>query len=191
MSCSPESSAAPQDAEAVLSFWFSAPMREHWFRSKPELDRQIRDRFENLWQRAARGELQAWEQHPAGALALVIVLDQLPLNMYRDQARSFATEASAREVAARALEKGFDRHLNGEQQAFLFMPFMHSEQIDDQDRAVALYQAAGLEHNLKWARHHRELIRRFGRFPHRNAILGRADTAAEQTYLQSEEAFLG
>lgn len=177
--------------DEVLEFWFSEPVRRHWFNSTTQLDTQIRERFEILWHAAADGALTPWESSPRGALALVIVLDQLPLNMYRGRAQSFATEAHARDVAVRAIENGFEKQLSEDEQAFLFMPFMHSENLEDQERSVALYEQAGLLDNLKWARHHRELIRRFGRFPHRNAILGRVSSADELAYLRSEEAFHG
>ena len=126
-----------------------------------------------------------------GALALVIVLDQFPLNMYRGEARAFATEALARQVADRALARGYDQELAAVEKAFLYMPFMHSENLMDQDRCVSLYEAAGLEDNLRFARHHREIVRRFGRFPHRNRSLGRSSTAEEEAYLSSKQAFLG
>jgi uncharacterized protein (DUF924 family) len=135
--------------------------------------------------------LADWEVTPAGALALVIVLDQLPLNMFRHQPESFAMEAAARRVAARAIARGFDSQLTDAQKTFLYLPYMHSEDLSDQDESVALYEKAGLEDSLNFARHHRELIRRFGRFPHRNAILGRESTAEENAYLNSAEAFLG
>lgn len=181
----------PDSFEELLDFWFSPAIRPHWFDSTPQLDAQIRERFETLWRSGAQGGLRSWEQTPRGALALVILLDQLPLNMYRGQAQSFATEALARAVATRALANGFAQQLQPDEQAFLFMPFMHSEDLNDQDRAVALYEGAGLAHNLKFARHHRELIRRFGRFPHRNAVLGRPNTEEELAYLRSEDAFHG
>lgn len=179
------------NSEALLTFWFSSSVRDHWFQSTPDLDAQIKARFEALWIDAAEGRLQHWAQTPRGALALVILLDQLPLNMYRGEARSFSTEARAREVGARAIDSGFDEPLSDEQRAFLYMPFMHSENLADQDRAVALYEAAGLRDSLKWVRHHRDLIRRFGRFPHRNRILGRPSTTDELDYLASKEAFHG
>lgn len=188
----PSSPPAPDEvAESLLAFWFSPAVRSHWFASTDALDTQMRERYEALWQRGARGELRQWEDTARGALALVILLDQLPLNMFRGQAQSFSTEQMSREVAQRALNKGFERQLREQEQAFLFMPFMHSERIEDQDRAVALFEAAGLTQNLKWARHHREVVRRFGRFPHRNAILGRPSSAAERAYLASDEAFHG
>ncbi len=181
----------PTAVDEVLEFWFAPPTRERWFNSTPAFDAQVRARFEAVWRAAADGELDHWAQTPAGAVALVVVLDQFPLNMYRGRAESFATEARSREVAERALALGFDRELRDAEKAFLYMPFMHSEDPADQARSVSLYEAAGLEHNLKWARHHRDLIARFGRFPHRNALLGRADTAAEREYLASVEAFHG
>lgn len=132
-----------------------------------------------------------WEATPEGALALVIALDQFPLNLFRGQAESFATEAAARAVADRAIARGFDQAMSPVQRQFLYLPFMHSETLDDQERSVRLYQQPGLEDSLRFARHHRDLIARFDRFPHRNAILGRTSTAEESTYLASPEAFHG
>jgi uncharacterized protein (DUF924 family) len=175
----------------VLDFWFADDTRRAWFRSTPELDAVIRDRFEAAWHQAARGAMDHWTASANGALALVIVLDQLPLNMFRSQPESFATEQKAVAVCRQAIADGLDRQLAGERLAFLYMPLMHSENLADQDSAVALFEAAGLDDNLRFARHHRELIRRFGRFPHRNAVLGRQTTAEESAYLASKEAFLG
>lgn len=175
----------------VLGFWFAEEMKKAWFRSTPGIDTAIQDRFEDAWKIAAQGGLDDWAESPAGALALVIVLDQLPLNIFRGQAASFSTEARAIAVSKAAIARGFDRQLEGERLAFLYMPLMHSEQLPDQDLSVSLFEAAGLESNLRFARHHRDLIRRFGRFPHRNAILGRDSTPEELEYLASEQAFLG
>lgn len=175
----------------ILDFWFSDDIRRAWFRSTPELDALIRDRFEAAWHLAARGGMDHWAASADGALALVIMLDQLPLNMFRGRAEAFATEQKAVAVCRQAIDDGLDRQLAGERLAFLYMPLMHSENLADQDRAVALFEAAGLDDNLRFARHHRELIRRFGRFPHRNAVLGRQGTAEELAYLASKEAFLG
>ncbi|ROR34441.1 DUF924 family protein [Inmirania thermothiophila] len=179
------------DPREVLDFWFDARVRGQWFRATPALDAEIRDRFEGLWRRAAGGGLAAWEATAEGALALVIVLDQFPLNMFRGRPEAFSTEALAREVAARAIARGLDAALDDAGRAFLYLPFMHSEDLRDQDRAVALFAAAGLEDNLRWARHHREIVRRFGRFPHRNAVLGRPSTPEEEAWLASPEAFRG
>lgn len=177
--------------QSVLEFWFSDSARKRWFKSSAGFDHELTERFLVTWRSAAAGELAGWEASPQGALALAIVLDQFPLNMFRGKPESFSTEAASREVARRAIEKGFDAQLPDDQKAFIYMPFMHSESQADQDRSVALFERAGLEGSLKWARHHREIVRRFGRFPHRNAILGRESSAEEAAYLDSEGAFLG
>ena len=177
--------------EGVLAFWFSEWVRPQWFKATRALDEEIRTRFLQLWRAAADGELRSWATSPRGLLALVLVLDQFPLNMFRDRAESFSTEADAREFSHRAVELGWDGELSAEEKAFLYLPFMHSESLPDQERSVMLYQRAGLEEGLKWARHHRELVRRFGRFPHRNKALGRDTTPEEEVYLQSEDAFHG
>jgi uncharacterized protein (DUF924 family) len=178
-------------AQHILDFWFSEQVRPLWFRSTPEFDQEIRQRFEATWQAARDGKLNNWEVDVRGALALVIVLDQFPLNMYREQAASFSTEAAAREVARRAIERGWDSELDEAGKAFLYLPFMHSENLADQDRSVALYEAAGMKDNVRFANHHRDIVRRFGRFPHRNAALGRECTGAERAWLQTKEAFHG
>jgi len=180
-----------ESPQSIVDFWFSDAVRPLWFKSTAEFDNQLRDRFGMVWQDAAAGKLDSWAESAEGALALVILLDQIPLNIYRGKARSFSTEAKAREIAERAIDKGWDTTLPDEQKAFLYMPFMHSETLADQDQAVVLYQAAGLEDNLKFAQHHQDIIRRFGRFPHRNEILGRQNSEAEQAYLASDEAFHG
>jgi uncharacterized protein (DUF924 family) len=179
------------EPDKVLDFWFSDEMKNAWFRSTPTLDGTIRERFETLWRSAADGAIDGWTTTPQGALALVIVLDQFPLNMFRHQPAAFSTEGRAIDVCKAAIGQCFDLELPGDQRAFLYMPLMHSEQLTDQDLSVRLFEKAGLEANLRFARHHREIIRRFGRFPHRNAILGRANTPGERDYLASKEAFLG
>jgi uncharacterized protein (DUF924 family) len=175
----------------LLDFWFAPEHQPLWFRATPAFDQAIRDRFEATWQAARAGRLDTWEQTPDGALALVILLDQMPLNMFRGKPASFASEALARAAAQRAIERQFDQALPGPGKAFLYMPFMHSEDLADQDRAVALYEAAGLADNLRFARHHHAIVQRFGRFPHRNAILGRRSTPEEEAWLASAEAFRG
>lgn len=182
------SSQYPRD---VLDFWFSPQVSRLWFASTPEFDRELRERFEPLLERATKGELRSWRETPEGALALVIVLDQFPLNMYRGQAKSYATGEQAVAVAKEAVARGFDRSLPHSELAFLYLPFMHSESMADQDQSVALFEKAGLTDNLGFARHHHELIRKFGRFPHRNAALGRKSTPEELAYLSSKGAFLG
>ena len=175
----------------VVTFWFDARVRPLWFASTPAFDQQVRERFESTWRAARDGRLNAWEATAEGALALVLVLDQFPLNIYRGRPEAFATETRARAVADRAIALGFDRLLDDERPGFLYLPFMHSESLADQDRSVSLYEAAGLAEGLRWARHHRDIVRRFGRFPHRNAILGRESTSAEVAWLASEEGYRG
>jgi uncharacterized protein (DUF924 family) len=182
---------APITPKQILDFWFSPEVAPHWFNSTPELDNQIRTDYQALWEQAAKGELDGWGGTAEGALALCILLDQFPLNMYRGKSQSYSTEQKAVAVAKAALAAGLDKMLPKDRLAFLYMPLMHSESLDDQDLSVSLYEAAGLERNVKFARHHRALIERFGRFPHRNAALGRVSTPEEIRYLDTPEAFTG
>ncbi len=177
------------DRQEILGFWFSPRVNKHWFSSTPALDVEIQNRFEGIWYRAAAGALDVWAETPEGALALVVVLDQFPLNMYRGKPASFSTEQKAVAVAKQAVAEGFHTGLPEERRLFLFMPLMHSENLDDQDLSVRLFREAGLD--SRWPEHHREIIRRFGRFPHRNAILGRESTPEELDYLASDGAFTG
>lgn len=179
------------DPHEILTFWFAEPAQALWFNATPAFDYSIRERFLPTYRAAAVGHLTAWEKAAKGALALAIVLDQFPLNMFRGQAESFATEAAAREVAERAMARGFDWALAPIERLFLYLPFMHSEKLADQDRSVRLFEQLGLDESVRFARHHRGLILRFGRFPHRNAILGRENTPEEIAYLVSPEAFHG
>jgi uncharacterized protein (DUF924 family) len=167
--------------EEVLAFWREAGP-DRWFTSDEAFDNAIRERFLSTYETAARGELAGWEATAEGALALVIVLDQFPRNMFRGSARICQADALARAAANIALKRGYDLDVPEAERGFLFLPFMHSEDLVDQNRCVELYRAAGDE-NLKYALEHRDVIRRFGRFPHRNAILGRASTPDEQAFL--------
>ena len=175
----------------VAAFWFAPDVRPLWFAATPAFDAALRARFPSTYQAAAADRLTDWETTAEGALALVIVLDQFPLNRFRGQPESFATEAAARAVADRAIARSFDQALPPEQRQFLYLPFMHGEALADQERSVRLYQQPGLEEALRFARHHRDLMVRFSRFPHRNAILGRLSTPEERAYLASPEAFHG
>ena len=177
--------------DELISFWFSARVRPLWFNSMPEFDAELREHYLATYRAALAGELAHWADTAEGALALVICLDQLPLNMFRGQLESFAGEAPSRLIAETAIKQGFDQALSDEQKAFLYMPYMHSENLADQDRVLELFAQAGLMDNLQWAKHHREIVARFGRFPHRNAILGRESTAEERAWLVSDEAFTG
>ncbi len=175
----------------LIEFWFSEEASKHWFNSTETFDQALIDTYEGTWMEAKQGELDHWQQSAAGSLALIIVLDQLPLNMFRGQAKSFSTEAQSREVARAAIEKGYDLELASNQESFMYMPFMHSEDLDDQALGVKLFNKPGLESNYRFARHHYGIIERFGRFPHRNKILGRESTDAEIEYLDSREGFRG
>lgn len=178
-------------AEDIIKFWFSDDVSKMWFNSTPEFDKQLRRDYQTVWQDAQDDKLKDWEVIAEGALALVIILDQFPLNMFRGEALSFATEARSREVSQRAIDKGFDMTLENNQRFFLYLPFMHSESLVDQDYSVELFERAGMTDNLRWAKHHRDIVRRFGRFPHRNAILGRESSDEEIAWLDSDEAFKG
>lgn len=129
------------------------------------------------------GELDHWQEVSGGSLALCVLFDQLPLNMYRGAAKSFSSEHLARDVAHEAIERGYDGSMPSQHRQFFYLPFMHSEDPIDQDFGVALFESAGMKSNLKWAEHHRSIIRRFGRFPHRNVILGRESSQEELDWL--------
>ena len=178
-------------AKDIVDFWFAEECRKCWFNATSEMDEMIRKRFESIWRDARDNKLRSWMDSAEGCLALVIILDQFPLNMYRGKAESFSTEAASREVARYAIEQGFDQNMSVEEKGFLFLPFMHSENMEDQNESIALFERAGMTDNLKWARHHRDIVQRFGRFPHRNNILGRENSQQEDVYLQSDEAFMG
>jgi uncharacterized protein (DUF924 family) len=178
----------PQD---ILEFWFSDAVRPRHFRSTAEFDQQLKERYLAVWQRAKSGQLDEWLSSREGCLALVIILDQFPLNMFRDQPEGYSTEQQSRDVARHAIRTGFDEQLPVDQRAFLYLPFMHSEALFDQDYSVALFEKAGMQESLKWAKHHRQIVRQFGRFPHRNAVLGRQSSQAELAYLKSDQAFHG
>ncbi len=168
----------------ILAFWREAG-KDRWHTKDDAFDAEIRRRFLDLWQQAAGGELSSWEETDDGALALLIVLDQFPRNMFRGDIRTFSTDAKAREIAARAIARGADKRIDPGLIEFLYMPFMHSEQLADQERCVALFRNGGRPDNVKFAEVHADIIRRFGRFPHRNAVLGRATTVEEQAFLDS------
>ncbi|HMK81438.1 MAG TPA: DUF924 family protein [Xanthobacteraceae bacterium] len=177
-----DQSATIATPEEVLTFWREAGP-DRWFEKDEAFDNSIRARFLGTYEAAAWGDLAGWEASAEGALALVIVLDQFPRNMFRGSARMYAADERARWAANLALKRGYDLDVPAEMRGFLFLPFQHSEDLADQNRGVELYRAAGDEENLKHAIEHRDIIRRFGRFPHRNAILGRATTAQEQAFL--------
>lgn len=177
----PPAPAAPVEAAAVVEFWREAGP-DLWFAKDPEFDRRFRDRFLAWYEAAARGALTGWLASAEGALALVLLLDQFPRNAFRGTPRMYAADAMAREAATVAISAGHDRGVEKALQVFFYLPFAHSEQMSDQDRCVALVERLGGS-DLSRARHHRDIVRCFGRFPHRNRILGRVSTAEEQRYL--------
>lgn len=175
-------------ATEVVTFWREAGP-DRWFTKDDGFDAEIKRRFMPAYEAAAAGKLRDWENTAEGALALLILLDQFPRNMFRGDKRAFATDPLARAITAGALIKGFDAQV-GDLRAFFYLPFEHSEDMADQERGIALYTAAGDDDGLKWAELHADIIRRFGRFPHRNKVLGRKTTPEEQKFLD-EGGFSG
>ncbi len=181
---------------ALLDFWFGAPggaehdrIRAVWFESTEDFDAACREDFLADHERAAAGGYDYWLCEPGGALALVLLLDQMPRNLFRGTPRAWATDAAARAAADAAVARGFDRALPVVRRRFLYMPFMHSESLADQDRSMALFSALppdteGQAETMESARRHHDIIARFGRFPHRNAILGRRSTPEEEAFLK-------
>jgi len=173
------SAVAPQE---VLAFWRAAGPPK-WFRKSADFDREIRQRFLACHEAAATGRLADWEATPEGALALLILLDQFPRNMFRDSARAFATDPLARAVAERAVARGLHRQVPSGERMFFQLPFEHSENFADQERSLALSREINGGKADSYAEGHADIIRRFGRFPHRNATLGRLTTPDEQAFL--------
>lgn len=170
-------------APAILDFWFTELSPRQHFVKDPALDEAIRTRFGATLEAAARCELFGWRTTPAGRLAEIIVLDQFSRNVYRDTARAFAQDALALVLAQELVASGQDRSLPATQRVFAYMPYMHSESAVVHTQAEALFSLPGLEGNLDYERRHRAIITRFGRYPHRNAVLGRTSTAEELAFL--------
>ena len=168
----------------ILGFWLGAGPAK-WFKKVAAFDEAIRLKFEPTHHRAARGEYDAWAATAEGALALLLLLDQFPRNLYRGSGHAFATDAKARALARAAIERGFDRKVEPTLRNFFYLPFEHSEDLTDQDDCLALCAEAGVADDIKWAGVHREIIARFGRFPHRNASLGRVTSPEEQAFLDA------
>lgn len=170
----------------VLDFWFKESGPERWFTRDDAFDAAIRDRFQAYHEAAERGELNGWLQDARGCLALVLILDQFPRNMYRSMPKAFASDQHALIVARHALEKGFDQDIPGQsERMFFYLPFEHSESLDDQRRSVQLFEAnTDNAEVIDYAHRHLQIVERFGRFPHRNAIFGRESTEAETAFLQ-------
>ena len=172
--------------EAVLGFWLDEVGPEGWYEADEARDAIVRERFGRVWERATEGALSLWLTHPTGALAYVILTDQFPRNMWRGQARAFASDRAALAAAKAAVDRDWDRRIDEPARQFFYLPLMHSECLPDQQRCVRLMltrmPGTGAS-NLLHAKAHREVIRRFGRFPHRNEALGRESTRAEAAFL--------
>jgi uncharacterized protein (DUF924 family) len=191
------SSTTPASPEAVLEFWFGPPddpghqlPRPAWFRKDPAFDLQVRERFGATIEAALAGRLKAWATEPLPALAQVIVLDQFTRNAFRDTAHAFAGDERALAAARAMVDSGEDRGLSGVQRQFVYMPFEHAEDLAAQEQALQLFSRLGedepaLADLLRWARAHHDIVARFGRFPHRNALLGRVSTPEEEAFLKT------
>jgi len=174
----------------VLDFWFGAPgsrergrPRKVWFQKSEAFDADVRRRFLATWEQAVRGKLERWQETPLASLALVVVLDQFPRNMFRGTARAFSSDSHALAAARATIAREFDRLLSPIERGFVYMPFEHAEDLAAQRRSLALFEALDPA-DMKYAKRHYEIIARFGRFPHRNAILGRESTAEEAEFLR-------
>ncbi|SRR5260370_1111584 len=176
-------------ATDVLAYWRAlGPKR--WFVKDAVVDTEIRAKFLGVYTAAVAGSLGPWEDNASGTLAHIIVLDQFPRNMFRGTAAAFAADPLARAAADRAIDRGFDRQAVKAERPFFYLPYMHSEALADQERCLELCRAAKDAGTLKYAELHADIIRRFGRFPHRNAVLGRATTPEEEAFL-NEGGFSG
>lgn len=192
----------PERAQTLLDFWFGPPgdperedHRPIWFKSTPEHDAQLRELFLADYERAAAGAHAAWEAVPESALALVLLLDQIPRNIFRDSPRTYATDAAARAIADRAMARGFDQMFQPVWRKFFYMPLHHSEDLADQRRATALAASLPDDRAPEQRRGHGryglpyvDVIERFGRFPHRNAVLGRVSTPEEIAFMEKAKA---
>jgi uncharacterized protein (DUF924 family) len=191
---SPAQGTASPSWQDVLGFWFDEKHQALWFKTDPAFDATIRERFGALIEAGRTGQLSAWEAAPESALALVVLLDQFPRNAWRGKPDAFSCDAMARAVAARAIERGLDRRVPLPRRYFFYLPFEHSEDLADQVRCCELFARWAEEfpeaerdktkEQLRYVDRHKEIIERFGRFPHRNAILGRPSTPEEEAFLK-------
>ncbi|WP_422342658.1 DUF924 family protein [Parasphingorhabdus sp.] len=168
----------------ILHFWFDELGSDNWFGSSADIDEQITERFQELWEEQKAKIASDFLATPETALAAIILFDQFPRNMFRDTAEAFATDHLALQIAREAIDREMDHKLTDEQRMFVYMPFMHSEDLDDQTRSLGLFTALGIENNIKFAKAHRDIIVKYGRFPHRNAVLGRETRPEEQAAIE-------
>mmetsp|Transcript_25803 Transcript_25803/g.43824 ORF Transcript_25803/g.43824 Transcript_25803/m.43824 type:complete len:216 (+) Transcript_25803:132-779(+) len=175
-------------ADQVLKFWFEDLSPQQWFIQSDQVDTTIRNKFLDTHNKAAAGELDSWRKDARGSLAEIIILDQFSRNLYRNTPQAFAQDGMALVLAQEAIAKGFEDDLSTEQVQFLYLPFMHSESLVIHERAVELYTALGQEMNLEFEMKHKAIIERFGRYPHRNAILERESTPEEIEFLKGPDS---
>jgi uncharacterized protein (DUF924 family) len=170
--------------QTIIDFWFKELTPQQWWVKDLKLDNVIKDRFSDIHKRATLGELESWRDTAQGRLAEVIILDQFSRNIYRDTPLSFASDPQALTLAQEAIRLNLDKELSIEMRTFLYLPYMHSESLLIHDIAMELFDIEGLEYNLDFEKKHRDIIERFGRYPHRNNILGRESTAEEIEFLK-------
>ena len=172
----------------ILEFWFAPGMAAKWFVANPDLDREVAERLGALHEKAAAGDFDDWRDSAQGCLALLVLLDQTPRNIFRNHPRTYATDEMARAVTQHALERGYDKELTHDQRGILYLPLLHSESLADKERAVELTRPLTENPDFHyWANHHRDVVARFGRFPHRNEILGRETTPEEAAFLAESD----
>ncbi len=171
------------DYQSVLKFWFEDSEPKDWFMKSDDFDEKVRQILGPLYEKAKTGHLDAWSKTPKGSVALCILLDQVPRNIFRGSPESFATDSKALALSKAALEKGFEKDLSQDEKSFLLLPLEHSEDLADQERSVELFKIHGSESGYDYAIRHLEIVARFGRFPHRNAVLGRENTEEEAEFL--------
>ncbi len=174
-----------EDSASVLRFWFEESTPQQWFEKSDEYDRIIEDRFGDLHREAANGDHDGWTDSADGSLALILVLDQFSRNLFRDDPRAFAQDAKALSIAKKAIAEGQDREVPEDRRVFFYVPFEHSEDLADQEDSLPYFEALANPEYLRYAIAHRDIIARFGRFPHRNAVLGRESTADEIAFLKT------
>jgi len=173
------------NAKDILQFWFETITPKEWYKKNPEFDQDLTRRFGDLLERASRAELFTWRESPEGRLAEIIVLDQFSRNIYRDSPAAFAQDTLALALSQEAVRSGCLKQLNSAQQAFMLMPYMHSESVLIHEEAITLFGLPGLEDNLRFEHRHKDIIDRFGRYPHRNKTLNRNSTEAELIFLNT------
>ncbi len=182
--------------ENILTFWFTSPRSKTygkrqpmWFNSTPKIDQEIKLRYEKILEEAKKGSFENLQETPEGILALILLFDQFPRNMFRDSYKAYETDDKARNLAQKAIDLGFDQKLPPFMRPFIYLPFEHSENLKDQEKSVALFKVLGDEQSFSYATLHQDVIKRFGRFPFRNNSLGRVSTEAEISFMKEPRMF--